>query len=729
MSDAHTESDAIATLSWGDVDIVVIEEPWNRAGSVLRQLMNTEDAPALVRVGRGTEVQEAIAEDGPAIILLDKLSKSWGETLSRAMLEHKLTRFLRRAARGEAGRLDAASLQVGDVLTAAKKIEGVVHLALEGARGKGVLNVLSANCVDLRYGAAVGHDALFLAHLVPPSWLVSLAQAPSSRAPVAEVLGADAMLGELGKRWPQWLRLAPAMPALDAVVSVSPGVQIPSRASACLRNPTALAENLMHVDTEHLDVLRAVSELHTAGNLRIGVTVPPASSALRGGMPYRRATLDTMAAVRPSSAGIPKVVAPVSSVASPPSVRAAAKASSEAPPVRGTLAPTTVAQPAVVQPKNFRGTLMGFGSRVALDGALDGAPAVVIVNAPLEPPTPPSEPAAMNTVSVPAAVPLREILRSEVPSSGEEPQTARSQSLAATSGSELVSRIAPNTDLSRPTMSAPPAGSTPRLPENEPSVVVLASVPPSSRTSGIVRDVAAGAARDANVANDAALATSRLLAPTSAPPSDAPAPVDHSLQAPNSGLGPGLAALVSEAPFERTRGAMMDTFVSERKAGKGPLFAIFGGSLLVAALAGGWKLHTMRAAPAAPEKPVVATSDPAPLFPAPVTEASAVVIADAAAPMVENVVAAEIKTVAPADTRPLWTHRELEVALDRGLQRRVVEEGLRLVAVHPDDALVWEMLGVAYKSQGKRDEAKQAFKTCAEHAKGNARAECLAFGK
>ncbi len=730
VSDAQTESDAIAMLSWGDVDLVIIEEPWNLGGTVLKHLMNTEDAPALVHVVRGTNSVAPESMDGPPAIAIDKLQGSWGATLEEVMVQHRLVRFVRRAARGESGRLDATAIQIADVLRAAARLPHGVHIALEGPRGKGSLSVLSAESVELSYGAAVGADALFLTHLVPPTWLVSLAQAPTSRSAIVPGLPLPTMLGELGKQWPQWLRLASNMPSLDAVLSVGPGVQVPAEARACLRNPSPLAENLMHVAQDHLQVLRAISGLHQAGTLRSGETAPPASSAMRGGHPYRRVTQEAMVAQRPApvaGAAAPGVAGAV--VASQAAPRAAAVLSSvpstardsrevdaselRIAPVIATLAPPKVS---AGRASMARGTLLGFGAKASADGV---APVGLVGGGGVQyapTTTPASEPAALHTVSVPAPVPQRALVRSEAPSSDDAPQTARSLHLAASLPPDGVKPASSTLrrEAMRPTLSAPPAGSTPRLPDEEPSVVVLESLPPSSRTSGIVRDAAGFASDTASPSRPA----SALVAVAEAPGAPEPAPEPPSAAS--------LKPATDRPSFARTRGAMTETFVSERRRSPKAVWAVSGGAVLVAVLAGGLWLRTRsahqlqrpNAGPAPTVQPVAATP---PVIESPAPEKPPLVAEGTAAPKADAAVV--------ADTRPLWSHRELEVALDRGLPRRVVEEGQRVIAAHPEDAVAWEMLGVAYRALGKRAEARAAFTSCAEHAKGTMRAECTAFAK
>lgn len=696
VSDAHTESDAIATLSWGDVDLVVIEEPWNRGGTVLKHLMGSEDAPAVVRVGRGADLPpESRATDLPLYLLDQQPEGSWGATFERVLREHKLARFVARALRAEGGRMDASALLVGDIFRAATKPGQPLNLLFEGPRGKGWLNVLSGEDVELRYGAASGVDALFLAHLVPPSWVVSLAQPPSTRAGHFQRTSVPRMLEEFQLRWEAWTRLAPTMPSLDSMASALPGVQVPPIAAGCLKNPAALAENLMHVETQHLEILRAVSELHAAGKLVAAASVVSTPGAARNAVPYRR-TQDAMPAMRvPPRPSETRVEEAAAKAAAPRSL-----AQSGAP-VAATIAPAKVGKTLA------RGTLLGLGAR-GLGATTVSIPTVSLQDSDAAPAVG-SEPAAMHTVSVPAPVPLRSLIRSEAPSSDEAPQTARSQHLAASlPPSDQPPPTKSPRDALRPTVSAPPKGSTPRLPPEEPSVVVQASLPPSARISNVAPS------KDESASPQAA------------------APVSVRSEPPRATL-PDVASTLSVAPIQeqaRARASMSDTLVTKRSKPPGRARAVALGATLTLALVGAgvaWRLRQGRAV----ESAAVLAPAPsaAPALKAPEVAVPSPEVAEPVAEPLAKTLAADAGSTSVVDSRPLWTRRELEVALERGLERRVVEEGLRVVAQKPEDAVVWEMLGVAYKSLGKREESRAAFRACADHAKGPQRAECLAFSK
>jgi CheY-like chemotaxis protein len=68
----------------------------------------------------------------------------------------------------------------------------------------------------------------------------------------------------------------------------------------------------------------------------------------------------------------------------------------------------------------------------------------------------------------------------------------------------------------------------------------------------------------------------------------------------------------------------------------------------------------------------------------------------------------------------------------RALERGKVEEAIglakRYTAANPTDAFGWLVLGAAYDQAGRRAEAREIYKTCAQRAKGAYAGECAALG-
>lgn len=85
------------------------------------------------------------------------------------------------------------------------------------------------------------------------------------------------------------------------------------------------------------------------------------------------------------------------------------------------------------------------------------------------------------------------------------------------------------------------------------------------------------------------------------------------------------------------------------------------------------------------------------------------------------------QAVAVSDALP--SRKALELALDRGQFKKVIEQGERVVAVRPDDGEIWALIGVAYQSSAQPAKAKEAYANCAKYATGQTRAECARYAK
>lgn len=68
-------------------------------------------------------------------------------------------------------------------------------------------------------------------------------------------------------------------------------------------------------------------------------------------------------------------------------------------------------------------------------------------------------------------------------------------------------------------------------------------------------------------------------------------------------------------------------------------------------------------------------------------------------------------------------------ALERGKTDEAVELALRYTAQKPDDAYGWLILGAAYQQQRKYEQAREAYRTCAQTGKGPYSVECKALAR
>lgn len=650
LSEASTESDAIAVLSWGEVSLVLIDRREPSLGPSLAALLSAEDAPAVAVLTHDMLARPPIAE---AVLVPRELEASELTLRLLGVIDAKrLARFVHRTETGELVRLETDGLYLSDLIRVALERRASLMLRLEGPSGLGHLSLSSNGMLDVRYGAAIGADALFLALLVPPTAFVAILPSAQPRASRSIIEPAVTLMGQLDLLWNRWKQIAQKVPAFDATISAKPGVKVPDLARDCLRNPEPLRINLMHIADGHLEVLRCIADMYAKGELKDAHTEPPGSAALRGSMPYRLRTVKAMQAV--------------------------AQPTSRAPAMNSPVAEKPVVAPATA-PK-FGGTVLNYG------GALKTEMVAPVLK-------------ARPTVSVPAAAPTGAVLRSAIPPSDEAPQTARSMELAE-SMRPSSERAAQSAEGLRPTVSAPP---------------------PSSHR----RSLASVAAAPAATAEPAFRKTSHS-ALSAVQAAKQAAPVQVVMSGPAPSLQP-LASQATEGPIPPPRRRIDNgatTFTTPRQR-SGPPAWVWG--LCVLALVGtsglvGYKLKGRAPSSSPPTEPMAHSNAvvdapplvvPTPAVAAPIeTTATSVEPADAGAPV---------------NASPLWTHRELSRALDKGRHEKVIEEAKRVLEKNPQDALVWEVLGTALRNIGARKEAKEAYLQCARFGKGAWRAECLAF--
>ncbi len=189
-----------------------------------------------------------------------------------------------------------------------------------------------------------------------------------------------------------------------------------------------------------------------------------------------------------------------------------------------------------------------------------------------------------------------------------------------------------------------------------------------------------------------------------------------------------------------------DAEALRRKALAARVVAVLLGALSVIAVYGLWKVDWGSSGPS-PERnspptlkaspPLPASGGAAPVVPTATMDAEHDALADRADQAEETTdgaVASDAARTADADADLLGEEvpkalvNKAQRALERGKVQDAIEMASKYTGAYPTDAFGWLVLGAAYEQAGKRAEARDAYRQCAQKAKGAYVGECTALG-